>query len=155
MSLMKFSLVYLEVSSVLSLEFSVSAFLLVVFKQPVLILYLSKGMVAVVSISAPAFLIIMVPLLFVYKKIQTYYLATSRELKRLDATTKSPIFASFQETLGGVATIRAYRQNSRFIAENEARVDRNQEAFFPSINTNRWLAVRLEVSVIGQTTIAQ
>lgn len=112
-------------------------------------------MVAVVSISAPAFLIIMVPLLFVYKKIQTYYLATSRELKRLDATTKSPIFASFQETLGGVATIRAYRQNSRFIAENEARVDRNQEAFFPSINTNRWLAVRLEVSAIDQTTIAQ
>lgn len=152
---MKFSLVYLEVSSVLSLEFSVSVFLRVVFKQPVLILYLSKGMVAVVSISAPAFLIIMVPLLFVYKKIQTYYLATSRELKRLDATTKSPIFASFQETLGGVATIRAYRQNSRFIAENEARVDRNQEAFFPSINTNRWLAVRLEVSAIDQTAIAQ
>lgn len=58
-----------------------------------------------------------------------YYLATSRELKRLDATTKSPIFASFQETLGGVSTIRAYRQNARFIAENEARVDRNQVRF--------------------------
>lgn len=79
--------------------------------------------------------------------LDSYYLATSRELKRLDATTKSPIFASFQETLGGVATIRAYRQSERFIAENEARVDRNQEAFFPSINCNRWLAVRLEVSL--------
>lgn len=77
--------------------------------------------------------------------LDSYYLATSRELKRLDATTKSPIFASFQETLGGVSTIRAYRQTERFIAENQARVDRNQEAFFPSINCNRWLAVRLEV----------
>ncbi|CEQ40462.1 SPOSA6832_02085, partial [Sporobolomyces salmonicolor] len=102
------------------------------------------GMVAVISSSAPAFLLILAPVLFIYKRIQTYYLATSRELKRLDATTKSPIFASFQETLGGVSTIRAYRQMQRFIAENEARVDRNQEAFFPSINCNRWLAVRLE-----------
>ncbi|GAA5830776.1 hypothetical protein JCM5353_002363 [Sporobolomyces roseus] len=102
------------------------------------------GMVAVISSSAPAFLLILVPVLLVYRRIQTYYLATSRELKRLDATTKSPIFASFQETLGGVSTIRAYRQSQRFIAENEARLDRNQEAFFPSINCNRWLAVRLE-----------
>ncbi|GAA6005323.1 hypothetical protein JCM10207_002938 [Rhodosporidiobolus poonsookiae] len=102
------------------------------------------GMVAVISVSAPAFLLVLVPLLFVYKNIQSYYLATSRELKRLDATTKSPIFASFQETLGGLSTIRAMRQAPRFIAENEARVDRNQEAFFPSINCNRWLAVRLE-----------
>ncbi|GAA5856368.1 hypothetical protein JCM8547_008708 [Rhodosporidiobolus lusitaniae] len=102
------------------------------------------GMIAVISASAPAFLLVLVPVLFIYKRIQTYYLATSRELKRLDATTKSPIFASFQESLGGVSTIRAYRQAQRFIAENEARVDRNQEAFFPSINCNRWLAVRLE-----------
>ncbi|KDE07748.1 hypothetical protein MVLG_02020 [Microbotryum lychnidis-dioicae p1A1 Lamole] len=102
------------------------------------------GMVAVISTAAPAFLFILVPIGFIYKRVQTYYLATSRELKRLDATTKSPIFASFQETLGGVATIRAYRQSARFIAENEARVDRNQEAYFPSINCNRWLAVRLE-----------
>ncbi|GAA5860287.1 hypothetical protein JCM3774_000370 [Rhodotorula dairenensis] len=102
------------------------------------------GMVAVISSSAPAFLFILLPLLVIYKRVQTYYLATSRELKRLDATTKSPIFASFQETLGGVSTIRAYRQNARFIAENEARVDRNQEAYFPSINCNRWLAIRLE-----------
>ncbi|GAA5894971.1 uncharacterized protein JCM6883_002275 [Sporobolomyces salmoneus] len=102
------------------------------------------GMIAVISSSAPAFLLILVPVLLIYRRIQMYYLATSRELKRLDATTKSPIFASFQETLGGVSTIRAYRQSQRFIAENEARLDRNQEAFFPSINCNRWLAVRLE-----------
>ncbi|GAA5821197.1 hypothetical protein JCM3770_005247 [Rhodotorula araucariae] len=102
------------------------------------------GMFAVISSSAPAFLVVLVPVLFVYKRMQTYYLATSRELKRLDATTKSPIFASFQETLSGVSTIRAYRQGARFIAENESYVDRNQNALFPSLNCNRWLAVRLE-----------
>jgi ATP-binding cassette subfamily C (CFTR/MRP) protein 1 len=43
-----------------------------------------------------------------------------------------------------VSTIRAYRQTKRFEQENEYRVDENMRAYFPSINSNRWLAVRLE-----------
>lgn len=84
-------------------------------------------------------------LAFVYKRIQTYYLATSRELKRLDATTKSPIFAAFQESLGGLATIRAYQQQDRFITHNQSQLDRNLQAYYPSFSCNRWLAVRLEL----------
>jgi ATP-binding cassette subfamily C (CFTR/MRP) protein 1 len=44
----------------------------------------------------------------------------------------------------GISTIRAYRQQQRFALENEWRVDANLRAYFPSINANRWLAVRLE-----------
>lgn len=76
--------------------------------------------------------------------IQRYYLRTSRELKRLDSITRSPIYAHFQESLGGVTTIRAYRQQNRFSLENEWRVDANLRAYVPSIIANRWLAVRLE-----------
>jgi ATP-binding cassette, subfamily C (CFTR/MRP), member 1 len=76
--------------------------------------------------------------------IQRYYLRTSRELKRLDSVTRSPIYAHFQESLGGITTIRAYRQQRRFALDNECRVDANLRAYFPSINANRWLAVRLE-----------
>ncbi|CAH7670479.1 hypothetical protein PPACK8108_LOCUS5200 [Phakopsora pachyrhizi] len=38
---------------------------------------------------------------------QSYYLDTLRELKRVDAVTKSSIIAEFGEILSGVATIRA------------------------------------------------
>ncbi|KAA1064369.1 hypothetical protein PGTUg99_020301 [Puccinia graminis f. sp. tritici] len=99
---------------------------------------------AVVSWAVPPFLLVCVPLLFVYKSVQSYYLATSREIKRIDAITKSPIFAMFGETLAGVATIRAFAEQGRFVAENETKVDRNLEACFASISSNRWLAVRLE-----------
>lgn len=85
-----------------------------------------------------------VPLGAVYLYIQRYYLRTSRELKRLDSVSRSPIYAHFQETLGGITTIRAYRQQKRFALENEWRIDANLRAYFPSINANRWLAVRLE-----------
>ncbi|KAK2768155.1 hypothetical protein FQN54_000007 [Arachnomyces sp. PD_36] len=98
----------------------------------------------VICVSTPAFLILIVPLGAVYFGYQKYYLRTSRELKRLDSVSRSPIYAHFQESLGGISTIRAYRQQQRFALENEWRMDANLRAYFPSINANRWLAVRLE-----------
>ena len=77
--------------------------------------------------------------------MRRYYLATSRELKRLDAVSKSPIFAWFSETLAGLTTIRAYSQQAIFEEKNQNRIDRNQMCYLPSISVNRWLAVRLEV----------
>ncbi|WAR56973.1 hypothetical protein PtB15_8B17 [Puccinia triticina] len=105
----------------------------------------------VVSWAVPPFLLASIPLLFVYKSIQSYYLATSREIKRIESITKSPIFVIFGETLTGAATIRAFGEQGRFISENEAKVDRNQEACFASVGANRWLAVRLEL--IGNVMI--
>ncbi|EGE06583.1 ABC metal ion transporter [Trichophyton equinum CBS 127.97] len=100
--------------------------------------------VVVIGISTPWFLILVLPLGYVYLRYQKYYLRTSRELKRLDSVSKSPIFAHFQESLGGISTIRAFRQQKRFAQENEWRMDANIRAYFPSISANRWLAVRLE-----------
>ena len=97
-----------------------------------------------ISASTPVFVALIIPLAGVYLYIQRYYLRTSRELKRLDSVSRSPIYAHFQESLGGINTIRAYRQQDRFASENEWRVDANLRAYFPSINANRWLAVRLE-----------
>ncbi|KID89317.1 multidrug resistance-associated protein 1 [Metarhizium guizhouense ARSEF 977] len=98
----------------------------------------------VISFSTPAFIALIVPLALTYYWIQRYYLRTSRELKRLDSVTRSPVYAHFQESLGGITTIRAFRQQQRFELENEWRVDANLRAYFPSISANRWLAVRLE-----------
>ncbi|KAG1786323.1 P-loop containing nucleoside triphosphate hydrolase protein [Suillus plorans] len=98
----------------------------------------------VIGFSFPPFLIAVVPLAWFYYKITVYYLATSRELKRLDAVSRSPIFAWFSESLAGISTIRAYDQQAVFIANNARRIDRNQLCYLPSTAVNRWLAVRLE-----------
>ncbi|EMC96931.1 hypothetical protein BAUCODRAFT_433092 [Baudoinia panamericana UAMH 10762] len=105
----------------------------------------------VISTSTPIFIALIVPLGGLYLWIQKYYLRTSRELKRLDSVSRSPIYAHFQESLSGISTIRAYRQTERFSMENEWRVDANLRAYFPSISANRWLAVRLEL--IGSVII--
>lgn len=96
------------------------------------------GIILVISISTPIFLAAVIPLGAIYFYVQRYYLATSRELKRLDAVTRSPIFSHFGESLNGVASIRAYGHQRRFVEENERKADGNQKAYYPSIAANRW-----------------
>ena len=96
------------------------------------------------SIGNPYYLILAIPLGFLYNYIQKFYLSTSRELKRLDSISKSPIYQNFQETLIGVTSIRAFNEQERFIKVNKDKIDNNLRAYYPSVSSNRWLAVRLE-----------
>ncbi|KAK0238750.1 P-loop containing nucleoside triphosphate hydrolase protein [Armillaria nabsnona] len=107
--------------------------------------------VLVIGSSFPLFLLSVIPLGYFYLQVMKYYLATSRELKRLDAVSRSPIFAWFSESLAGLSTIRAFNQGFLFIAANQRRVDRNQICYLSSISVNRWLSVRLEA--VGATII--
>ncbi|XP_061182250.1 multidrug resistance-associated protein 1-like isoform X1 [Saccostrea echinata] len=98
----------------------------------------------VIGYSTPYFLVVFLPLALLYVAVQRFYVATSRQLKRLESTLRSPIFSHFGESISGVSTIRAYGQQSRFISDSERKVDENNQCYFPSIVSNRWLAVRLE-----------
>ncbi|KAG0343296.1 hypothetical protein BG000_000015 [Podila horticola] len=116
-----------------------------VLRSPMMTLFQVIAVLVVVTFSTPSFVVVIVPFGLIYLWLQRYFLATSRELRRLDSVSRSPVFAHFQETLGGISTIRAYRQQTRFILGNEHRLDQNLRAFYPSIASNRWLAFRLEV----------
>lgn len=71
-------------------------------------------------------------------------MASSRQLKRLESVSRSPVYSHFNETLLGVSVIRAFEEQERFIRQSDLKVDENQKAYYPSIVANRWLAVRLE-----------
>jgi ABC-type multidrug transport system fused ATPase/permease subunit len=53
----------------------------------------------------------------------------ARELQRLDALTRSPIYAHFGETLGGLTAIRAFGHMNRFARVNERMIDNNLRAY--------------------------
>ena len=69
--------------------------------------------------------------------IQRVYIATSRQLKRIESVSRSPIYNHFFETINGVGVIRAFAQQSRFIQENFDRVDEHHMAFYLSITSQR------------------
>ena len=101
----------------------------------------------IVSFQTPWFLAVVVPFLGLYFFIQRFYVSTSRQLKRLESVTRSPIFTHFSETINGVSTIKAYNASERFILESDHRVDQNQRCFYPNAVANCWLQVRLEAMV--------
>ncbi|XP_015763601.1 PREDICTED: multidrug resistance-associated protein 7-like [Acropora digitifera] len=88
------------------------------------------GTVVITCYGLPWFILVLVPLVLMYYYIQNYYRRTSRELKRLMSVTLSPIYAHFSETLSGLTTIRALRDEVRFKLENEFRLETNQRANF-------------------------
>ncbi|XP_037958175.1 multidrug resistance-associated protein 1 isoform X4 [Teleopsis dalmanni] len=101
--------------------------------------------IVVISISTPIFLAVIVPIAFLYYFAQRFYVATSRQLMRLESVSRSPIYSHFGETVTGVSTIRAYSVQNRFIDESDGKVDQNQVCKYPSLIANRWLAIRLEM----------
>eukprot|EP01113_Clastostelium_recurvatum_P036804 TRINITY_DN5307_c0_g1_i12.p1 TRINITY_DN5307_c0_g1~~TRINITY_DN5307_c0_g1_i12.p1 ORF type:complete len:1467 (+),score=254.63 TRINITY_DN5307_c0_g1_i12:503-4903(+) len=97
-----------------------------------------------VVVASPFFLIVVGPLGFVYWIIQRYYVATSREIQRLDSVSTSPVYSHFTETLNGVSTIRAFNFIDIYTKRLFARLDHNNKAVYCSFLSNRWLSVRLE-----------
>uniref|UniRef100_A0AAQ5Y5P3 ABC-type glutathione-S-conjugate transporter n=1 Tax=Amphiprion ocellaris TaxID=80972 RepID=A0AAQ5Y5P3_AMPOC len=98
----------------------------------------------IVLLATPFTGLVLLPLTGVYVCIQSFYVASSCQLRRLEAVSRSPIYSHFNETVQGVGTIRAFGEQRRFILQADRHIDNNQEAYFPRFVATRWLAVNLE-----------
>ncbi|XP_069492526.1 multidrug resistance-associated protein 1-like isoform X4 [Ambystoma mexicanum] len=102
------------------------------------------GTVLVIVYATPIFIFAVVPLGVLYLTIQRYYIASSRQIRRLDGASRSPVISHFSESLFGASTIRAYGHQERFINQNKDAVNENLVCYYNNVISNRWLAVRLE-----------
>uniref|UniRef100_A0A8C3ALC2 Multidrug resistance-associated protein 4 n=1 Tax=Cyclopterus lumpus TaxID=8103 RepID=A0A8C3ALC2_CYCLU len=103
--------------------------------------------VAVVAVAAsviPLILIPVIPLLVVFLYLRRFYLRTSRDVKRLESTTRSPVFSHLSSSLQGLWTIRALRAEDRLKKAFDAHQDLHSEAWFLFLMTSRWFALHLD-----------
>ncbi|KAI3439159.1 uncharacterized protein J3R85_005115 [Psidium guajava] len=96
------------------------------------------GIVSTISLWA------IMPLLILFYAAYLYYQSTSREVKRLDSITRSPVYAQFGEALNGLSTIRAYKAYDRLATINAKAMDNNIRFTLVNVSSNRWLTIRLE-----------
>ncbi|XP_015781159.1 multidrug resistance-associated protein 1 [Tetranychus urticae] len=117
--------------------FSLQQFLMRVF---------SSVTAVIIIIKETPFLVIMIIILaLVYILIQKIYIASSRQLRRIDGVTRSPIFSHYTETVTGSTSIRAYQATDRFSEKLFKLVDVNNSASMANLAASRWLSVRLEL----------
>ncbi|XP_038854065.1 multidrug resistance-associated protein 4-like [Salvelinus namaycush] len=102
------------------------------------------GVIAVAASVIPWILIPLVPLVIVFLFLRRYFLQTSRDVKRLESTTRSPVFSHLSSSLQGLWTIRAFRAEERFQNTFDAYQDLHSESWFLFLVTSRWFAVRLD-----------
>ncbi|XP_075847189.1 ATP-binding cassette sub-family C member 3 isoform X1 [Microtus pennsylvanicus] len=106
--------------------------------------FISISTLVVIVASTPLFLVVVLPLAVLYGFVQRFYVATSRQLKRLESISRSPIFSHFSETVTGTSVIRAYGRIEDFKVLSDRKVDTNQKSSYPYIASNRWLGVHVE-----------
>ncbi|KAM4788293.1 ATP-binding cassette sub-family C member 4 isoform 6-T6 [Cyanocitta cristata] len=102
------------------------------------------GVVAVAVAVIPWILIPLIPLFILFIFLRRYFLDTSRDIKRLESTTRSPVFSHLSSSLQGLWTIRALKAEERFQKLFDAHQDLHSEAWFLFLTTSRWFAVRLD-----------
>jgi ABC-type multidrug transport system fused ATPase/permease subunit len=108
------------------------------------------GAIILISILFPWFLIAVGIVFVLYAMAAAFYRASAREAKvrasqtlgdmiterssqRIDAILRSSLYSHFSESLSGIATIRAYREEGRFLKENRDWVDIENRAYWLTV----------------------
>ncbi|XP_047433098.1 ATP-binding cassette sub-family C member 4-like [Mugil cephalus] len=92
------------------------------------------GVIAVSASVIPWILLPVVPLFILF--LRRYFLQTSRAVKRLKATTRSPVFSHLSSSLQDLWTIRAFGAEERFQKTFDAHQDLHSEAWFLFLTTS-------------------
>eukprot|EP00898_Chlorokybus_atmophyticus_P001163 jgi/Chlat1/2047/Chrsp17S02516 len=103
------------------------------------------GLLLILCYTQPLFAFTLLPLALYYRSLQKYYRNTSRDVRRIASVSRSPIYATFAETLAGAATIRGFNAQDRFVKVNEGLVASNVRAQFTETAITQWLALRLQL----------
>ncbi|KAJ2814906.1 hypothetical protein GGI24_006227, partial [Coemansia furcata] len=88
------------------------------------------SVLAIITAVTPIFIIVAAAVSLLYAGIAYYYLNTSRELKRLESTSMSPLLSLFGELILGVSTIRAFGAKHYYIKEALNRINAHNQPFY-------------------------
>uniref|UniRef100_A0A0E0PZ61 MRP-like ABC transporter n=1 Tax=Oryza rufipogon TaxID=4529 RepID=A0A0E0PZ61_ORYRU len=68
----------------------------------------------------------------------------TRDLARINGTTKAPVMNYAAESILGVVTIRSFGETDRFIRNNLLLIDTDATLFFHTVAAQEWVLIRVE-----------
>jgi ATP-binding cassette subfamily C (CFTR/MRP) protein 4 len=98
--------------------------------------------------------LILIPFLLVgFYQLRKFYMKSSRQIKRLESITRSPVYSNISVTLEGLTIIRAFSTQDRFLKRFFSQQDENTRVFFSFLSASRWLGFRLDLIASFLVTI--
>jgi ATP-binding cassette subfamily C (CFTR/MRP) protein 4 len=116
-------------------------------------LLLTLGSIIIIGIANPWVLLILIPLAPTVLWLRRFYMRSSRQLKRLESVTRSPIYTLFSTSLDGLTSIRAFNVQDGFLHMFIERIDANLRASFILSATTHWFGLRLDL-ITSSLTLA-
>jgi ABC-type multidrug transport system fused ATPase/permease subunit len=99
--------------------------------------------VVVIVTVIPALLLVTLPVLIAYGRLQRDYRIAAREAKRLESVARSPRYAHFKEVVTGLDVIHGFGRERFFMERFYAILEHFQRMAWCSIKLNRWFGVRV------------
>ncbi|MCO5614705.1 hypothetical protein L7F22_068989 [Adiantum nelumboides] len=114
----------------------------------------SFGSLIFLGVLIPWFLLAFPPFLFVFFYLQRRYVVISRELRRLEGISRSPIYAHFTQTLQGIISVRAYGTQTKMHKIFTSLIDANHRSYIMFVHVSRWMGIRLDFATCLCVTLA-
>lgn len=106
------------------------------------LVHIASALVLILGVM-PLMLLVVVPVLSLYYRVQKDYRVPAREAKRLDSISRSPRFAHFKETLQGLVVIRSFGKTDVFLDSFFQKLEHSQRMFHGHYMLNRWFSSRI------------
>eukprot|EP01080_Neovahlkampfia_damariscottae_P002452 gene2452-3162_t len=92
----------------------------------------------------PLFLIIGIPIFYLYYHLSRKSETTISEITRIHGTTYSLPFAHFKSSMNGLYTIRAFGEQNQFKNENEQLLHNHMRVVYSRTLVQEWFQIRVE-----------
>jgi ABC-type multidrug transport system fused ATPase/permease subunit len=94
--------------------------------------------------NALALLVVVVPMLYVYKRFSDYYNCSQGALTKMESKASAPVFSHFSETLAGLSVIRAFDAKNRFTKLYGTKLEKMYINDITRFLTQLWFDLRIE-----------
>jgi ABC-type multidrug transport system fused ATPase/permease subunit len=101
--------------------------------------------ILIICYATPIFIAVVAVLVMIFFAIVVYFIGASRQLKRLESLSESPILSTFHETLSGTTSIRTFGCQERFVNRLETLISSNVACHYNNRSSTYWLGLRMEL----------
>ena len=102
------------------------------------------GILAVIFLVRPWVILPTLVLGVVFVRLRNFYMATSRDIKRLEGISRSPVFSQLSTSLQGLTTIRAFKAEPLLRSEFDYQQDLHSSTWFVYLSSTRWFSIWLD-----------